>query len=112
MITQAQKYADLSPCNKRKVGCVVVKDGKVISYGFNHGYHEKCSCSMEDKNPHVLHAEQMALCGEDREVYKGATLYVTYKPCDKCEILIKQCEIKEVFYLNRSGEVENAKCEH
>lgn len=96
MLHIAKKYALLSQCKKRQVGCIVVKDGEVISYGFNHGYHEKCDCSMTEKNPHCLHAEQMALCGEDREIYEGATLYVTYKPCDKCRLLIEKCKIKEV----------------
>lgn len=103
MIEQAKKYAELSRCMKRQVGAVVVKRNKIISYGFNHGFDEKCSCSMTDKNPHVLHAEQMALCGEDREIYEGATMYVTYPPCDKCMILIQQCKLKEVIFLSKEG---------
>ena len=101
MLNIAKKYAELSVCEKRKVGCVVVKDGEVISYGFNHGYHEKCDCSLDDKNPHVIHAEQMALCGEDHEIYEGASIYVTYPPCDKCMILIKKRKIKTVLFLKR-----------
>jgi len=96
MIEVAKNYALMSVCNKRKVGAVVVKDGEIISYGFNHGYHEACDCSMTEKNSHVIHAEQMALSGSDKDIYEGATLYVTYKPCDKCEVLIKKCKIVEV----------------
>ena len=49
------------------VGCVVVKNGKVIA----RGYHEKYG---------GFHAERNALlhCGEDAE---GAELYVTLEPC-------------------------------
>lgn len=103
MIELAKKYAGLSTCNKRQVGCVVVKDNKVISYGFNHGYDEDCSCSHEGKNPHVRHAEEMALCGKDKDIYNGAVIYVTYPPCEKCSVLIEKCKIKKVVYLDRDG---------
>lgn len=103
MIEIAKKYALMSVCNKRKVGAVVVQNGRVISYGFNHGYHEVCDCSITEKNPDVIHAEKMALSGSDREVYEGATIYVTYPPCEKCMILIEKCKLKEVVYLDKSG---------
>lgn len=99
------EYAKLSPCMKRKVGAVVYKDGEVISYGFNHGFDEKCACSMSEKNPHVLHAEQMALIG-DKSVYYGAVLEVTYAPCIKCAVLIEQCKIKRVDYLEDDKSLE------
>lgn len=105
MIEIAQNYASMSVCNKRKVGAVVIKDNMILSYGMNHGWHEQCDCSMTDKNPHCLHAEQMALCGEDREIYNGADIYVTYPPCDKCMILIEKCKIKTLTYVDKSGEV-------
>ena len=98
----AQKYAELSPCHKRKVGAVVLRGDEVIAYGFNHGLFEECSCSMVEKNSHVLHAESMALVAHKRE-YEGCVMYVTYTPCDKCEVLIKQKGIKQCFYLDRSG---------
>ena len=50
------------------VGCVVVKNGKIISEGF----HEKFG---------GLHAEANALRGIGA---KGATLYVTLEPCPHC----------------------------
>ena len=108
MLAMAKQYASLSKCNKRQVGAVVVKDGTVLSYGFNHGFDESCFCSMTDKNPHCLHAEQMALCGNDKEIYNGAVMYVTYPPCEKCMILIEKCELKEVIFLSKEG-VEQCK---
>ena len=103
MLDIAKNYASWSVCNKRKVGAVVVKNGHIISCGFNHGYDEPCTCRMDSKNPHVLHAEQMALCSKDREIYEGATIYVTYPPCEKCMVLIEQCKISEVIYLDKLG---------
>ena len=54
---------------------------------------------MTEKNPHVLHAEQMALSGSDRDIYSGATIEVTYAPCEKCAVLIHQCGIAQVNYI-------------
>lgn len=51
-----------------RVGCVIVKDGKVIS----EGWHEKAG---ED------HAEIVALKKAHREHIYGATVYVTLEPC-------------------------------
>lgn len=95
---EAYKYATQSTCLKRQVGCVVVKNDRIVAYGFNHGYEETCQCSFETKNPHVLHAEEMALKGEDLEVYIGASLYVTYQPCMKCAELIVTRQFKDVFF--------------
>ncbi len=71
------------------VGCVVVKDGNIIS----EGYHEKYG---------EAHAERNALlrCGEDP---RGADLYVTLEPCchtgktPPCTDLIIEKGIRRVF---------------
>ena len=75
----------------------MVQDSRVVAYGFNHGYSERCTCVLDGKNPHVLHAEQMALSGDDTEIYEGADLYVTYKPCEKCSIMIEKLKIGRVI---------------
>lgn len=103
MLTLAKKYQNLSTCTKRQVGAVVVKDGIIVSYGFNHGFHEKCNCDTNTKNPDVLHAEEMALCGFDKEVYNGANMFVTHEPCENCTKLIEKCNIKELTYISRNG---------
>lgn len=41
----AYQFAKLSYANRRKVGCVIVKDNQVISFGYNgmpHGFDNKC----------------------------------------------------------------------
>lgn len=71
------------------VGCVVVKDGRIIS----EGYHEKCG---------EYHAERNALlkCKEDT---RGAELYVTLEPCchygktPPCTDIIIEKGIKKVY---------------
>ena len=90
----AYEVSKQSICHKRQVGCVVVKDNTVISIGFNHGYDEVCHCDMNNKNPHVLHAEEMAL----KDIDSADSIYVTYKPCDKCMLIIQSKGIKNVYY--------------
>ena len=90
-----KELAQASPCKKRKVACIVKKNSVVVSYGFNHGYFEQCDCSLTEKNPHVLHAEHMALAGSDDQ-YQGATLETTYQPCEICAGLIVKKGIREV----------------
>lgn len=97
----AYTYAQQSTCLKRQVGCVIVKDSQIIAYGFNHGYHESCGCSFKHKNPHVLHAEAMALQGTD-DLYLQSDLYVTYQPCLDCAKLIQQKNIRAVYYAQAS----------
>ena len=96
-------YAALSPCKKRQVGCVVVSQtGEVISYGFNHGYHQACSCDTHQghKNPHALHAEVMALDSTDPEIFKGASIVLTHAPCDLgCTDLIISKHLAAVYYM-------------
>lgn len=100
----AKKVASYSPCVKRKVGAVVLRNNEIVSYGFNHGYFEDCDCDPHAKNAHVLHAESMALTAHKRE-YENCVMYVTYTPCEKCAVLIKNKGIRECHYLNRAGEV-------
>ena len=71
------------------VGCVVVKDGEIIS----EGYHEKYG---------EFHAERNALLHCQSET-KGASLYVTLEPCchygktPPCTEIIIEKGIKKVF---------------
>lgn len=90
-----------SRCNKRKVGAVVVRGDVLISVGFNHGYVEQCECKTDQKNPNVIHAEQMALSGDKN--YDGAVIYINYPPCSECMDLIKSKGISETVYLNKEG---------
>ena len=71
------------------VGCVVVKDGKIVA----EGYHERCG---------GYHAERNALLSCDEDV-SGAELYVTLEPCchygktPPCTEIIIEKGIKKVY---------------
>lgn len=96
--------ANLSTAEKLKVGCVITKDNRILSVGYNGtpaGWDNVCEVEGKTK-PEVLHAEAnalMKLC-RSTESSEGATLYVTHFPCIECAKLIYQSGIKEVYYIN------------
>lgn len=103
----AKLVADLSYALIKKVGCVIVEENRIISYGFNgmpSGFDNLCEIitiggSMTTKHE-VLHAESNAIskCAKSTESTQGAILYTTLSPCLECSKLIIQCGIIEVHY--------------
>ena len=98
----AYQFAKLSYAERRKVGCIIVKDHQVISFGYNgmpHGFNNVC----EDGNitkPAVLHAESNAIMKVAKSTMscEGAELYTTTCPCFGCAKLIIQACISKVYY--------------
>lgn len=116
--TYFMRLADLAAlrlnCMKRRVGCVIVKESRVIATGYNgtprhlpncnEGGCERCN---EGGNGGTglstclcLHAEENALLesGRERVAHSRATLYCNTCPCLTCSIKIIQCGISEVVY--------------
>ena len=101
-------WAELSRAKRKKVGCLIVKDGAIISDGYNgtpSGFDNNC----ESKNsfngelitkPEVLHAESNAITklAKSTQSSDGATMYITISPCVDCAKLIIQSGIKRVVY--------------
>lgn len=108
----AHTYADLSYCERLKVGCIIVKDDKVISIGYNGtppGWENVCECENGISKPEVLHAEANAISklASSNESCNGAVIFCTAAPCVECAKLIVQSKAKEVyfgtFYKNTDG---------
>jgi dCMP deaminase len=100
------EWAKLSHCNRRQVGALIIKDGMIISDGYNgtpSGYENEC----EDENGltkwYVLHAEANALMklAKSGNYSKGATLYITMSPCKECSKLIHQAGIMRIVYMDK-----------
>ncbi len=91
-------------CPRKKVGCVVVKNGKIIATGYNGAPKKMKHCTDIGcliKNNHctrVLHAEMNALL-QAGEKAKGATLYCLVLPCEICFKLCIQAGIKKIIYV-------------
>lgn len=110
----AEQYASLSSAVNLKVGCVIVKDNRIISIGYNGtpaGWDNECETSVTDDfgnqirttKPEVLHAEANALCKLARcsESGEGASMFITHSPCIECAKMIYASGIKEVFYRHK-----------
>ena len=122
----ASRVAEESHAQRRKVGSIIVKDGRIISMGWNgmpSGWDNCCEdrvyanewsidndvWNYEDENgrpynlvtkPEVLHAESNAIAklAKSTESGKDGDLYITLSPCIECAKLILQTGISRVFY--------------
>lgn len=96
-------WAENSYCVRRKVGAIIVKNGMIISDGFNgtpSGFENVCEDIDGVTKPYVLHAEANAITkvARSNNSSDGATLYVTASPCLECSKLIIQSGIKRVVF--------------
>ena len=98
----AHRVSEMSYDEDTKVGAVIVKDGNIISMGWNGtptGYPHQCKDTATGRTlPIVINAEDNARCklacaSTDG---KGATLYTTLSPCTECTKLILQSGISNV----------------
>ena len=108
----AQIWSNLSNAIRKKVGALIVKNGTIISDGFNgtpSGFENECEIAIHNEAGefvsyetkwYVLHAESNALAklAKSTQSCDGATLYITYSPCRECSKLILQSGIKRVVY--------------
>lgn len=95
--------SERSPCNRLHVGCLLVKDNRIVSQGYN-GFLPGCvhtSIVRDDHEQAVVHAEQNALmdCAKRGVSCNGSTAYVTHYPCIICARLMFAAGIKAVKYL-------------
>jgi dCMP deaminase len=104
-LRMAAEWAKLSHCTRKQVGAIIVKNGIIISDGYNGtptGFPN--TCEDKDGNTHwyVLHAEANAITkvAKTTNNCQGATLYITLSPCKDCSKLILQAGIVRVVYLN------------
>jgi dCMP deaminase len=109
----AQTFAELSHARRLQVVCIIFKDDRIISIGYNgmpagwdnncedEFLHEDGSVTNKTKSE-VLHAETNAIAklARSSESGEGASLFVTHSPCLECAKLIYQAGIKEVYYEN------------
>lgn len=105
-MTIAEVISLRGTCQRAKVGCVIVKDGRIISTGYNGsvvpGKHcNELGCDIHSKCKHSVHAEANAISFAAREglSLKTASLYCTTAPCYECAKLIIQAGITHVYWM-------------
>lgn len=100
----ANTWADLSHCTRKKVGCLIVKDGMIISDGYNGtpaGFDNSCENIDGETHWFVLHAEANAILKVAKSTNNcvDSTLYLTLSPCKDCSKLILQAGVKRVVFM-------------
>jgi dCMP deaminase len=102
-LKMAKTWSENSYCQRNKVGCLVVKDGAIVSDGYNgtpHGFPNVCETIEGDTHPYVLHAEANAITkiAKSNNSSEGATIYITLSRCSECAKHIIQAGIKKVVF--------------
>ena len=105
-LKMAREWGNLSYCERRKVGALIVKDRMIISDGYNGtptGMKNICEDEDNYTKWYVLHAEANAIMkvASSTQSCSGATLYVTLSPCKDCSKLIYQAGIVRVVYIDQ-----------
>ena len=102
----AREWSKLSHCKRKKVGAIIVKNGMVISDGYNgtpSGFDNCCEDEAGKTLWYVLHAEANAISKVARSTNNAqdATLYLTLSPCKDCSKMILQVGIKRVVFAEK-----------
>ena len=104
-LRMAATWAQLSHCSRKKVGALIVRDGRIISDGYNGtpaGFDNCCENEHGETHWYVLHAEANAILKVARSTNdcSDATLYLTLSPCKDCSKLVLQAGINRVVYMH------------
>lgn len=96
--------ATRSPCEKLHVGCILVKDNRIVAQGYN-GYLPGCSHDPVIRDNHevaTVHAEQNAIsdCAKRGVSTAGTTAYITHYPCVNCMKILCASGICHIKYVN------------
>ena len=105
-LAMADVWGQLSKARRKKVGCLIVKNGHIISDGYNGtpaGYDNDCEYETRfgyETKPEVLHAESNALMKLAKSTISSedSTIYLTMSPCFDCAKLIIQAGVTRVVY--------------
>lgn len=104
-LRMAKEWAKLSHCTRKQVGALLVKNGVIISDGYNgtpSGFPNTCENDAGETHWYVLHAEANAILkvAKSTNNAQGSTLYITLSPCKDCCKLILQSGITRMVYLD------------
>lgn len=99
----AFNFAECSTATRLKVGAICVKDGRIISIGYNGtptGWENSCEDLSGTTKPCVIHAESNCISklAKTSGGGEGAAIFVTHAPCLECAKLIYQSGITDIWY--------------
>ena len=91
-----------SPCSRLKVGCVLVKENRMISMGYN-GFLSGCphkSIIVDNHEQATIHAEINAITDAAKRGVSvdGSTAYITHHPCLNCYKALAASGVQQIIY--------------
>jgi dCMP deaminase len=113
-----------STCLKRQVSAIIVKDGRIISMGYNGSPHGSKNCCDEHKclredsisgenlqNCYAIHAEINAISFAAKYGIScnDSIMYASTQPCIHCAKAIISSGIKKVIYIEKYNDVLSLK---
>jgi dCMP deaminase len=126
----AQNISEFSHCIRLKVGCIITRNDRIISSGYNGTPKDFYNCeeinaNLDLENPSdrirhhsfsekfEIHAEINAIIDMAKRGVNpvGATIYITTAPCHNCAKLLIASKIKRVVYKS-PYDLENIKNIH
>ncbi|PLY10813.1 MAG: dCMP deaminase [Arcobacter sp.] len=110
-INIANEIASASKCVSKQVGAVIVKDGRILSTGYNgtpagfkncndHWGGEYTKDHHDWSKTYEIHAEMNAIIWAARRgiSIEGATIYVTLEPCSECSKNLIAAGIQRIVF--------------
>ncbi len=103
----ARTVATRSTCPKAQVGAVLVRDGSIISTGYNGAPMGEAHCSEAGHNEspdghcqRAVHAELNAIlqAAKHGNATAASSLFITHFPCNNCLKSIRNAGIIEIIY--------------
>ena len=103
-LRMAKTWSELSHCNRKQVGALIVKENMIISDGYNgapSGFDNCCEDDYGETHWYVLHAEANAILKVAKSTHNcaDATLYLTLSPCKDCSKLVIQSGINRLVFM-------------
>lgn len=121
----AEELSGLSHCISHKVGCILVKDGRIISTGYNGTPSGFTNCdelnktlnihTIDGRNEHHIFSEKFEIHAEINAILcaakngisiENSILYCTLHPCYDCLKMICNSGIKTIIYRHEYDKFE------
>jgi dCMP deaminase len=98
-----QVTAKRSCCKRLNVGCILVKNNRIIAQGYN-GFLPGCPHDSKVRDGHeqaTVHAEQNAItdCANRGVSTKDCIAYITHYPCINCMKMLCAAGVKTIKYI-------------
>ena len=107
----AYRVSCMSHDTERQVGAIIIKDGNILSIGYNgmpSGMSNNCKDNKGSTNKEVIHAEANAIvdAAYQGKSTAGMALAITHPPCADCAGIIIQAGITSIIYEATGDDME------